>query len=502
MRNEKRLAFSFLIFCFSYLVFSSPATAQKVFDFNATCQQAYKEIIQLKLQEGQRLINTAKAENANNLIPYFLENYIDFFELFFNEDPAEYKKRIGNRDLRLDLLDEGPENSPLYLYTKAVLHFQWAAVRIKFGHNWDAGWEFRRSFLEIKDNLTSFPSFSPNLLYSGIMQVAAGTVPGGYKWLSSMLGIKGSIKTGMEHTEDFLQRTDQWATLFHDEAIFYYCYLKFYIENDKAGVFKYINNNHLDLVNNHLFAYLTANLSINNQQADKAEQIIAGRNNAPGYFVTPVWDMEMGYARLHHLQPDAATYLERFIAEFKGKFYVKDVLQKLSWYYYLQGNQAKADAFRKEVLTKGSTDTEADKQAQNEATSDRWPDKLLLQARLLNDGGYHREALKLLHGKIAQDFKSIEDQLEFSYRVGRLYDDIGADNEAINFYKQAIDIGEKRKEYYAARAALQIGFIMEQKGEKANAIIWFQRCLDMKDHDFKNSLDQRAKAGIARCKGE
>jgi hypothetical protein len=26
--------------------------------------------------------------------------------------------------------------------------------------------------------------------------------------------------------------------------------------------------------------------------------------------------------------------------------------------------------------------------------------------------------------------------------------------------------------------------------------------LDMKDHDFKNSLDQRAKAGIARCNNE
>src|SRR5216683_6613896 len=114
MRNEKWIISFLLLFPYS-------GNSQKVFDFNSTCQQAYKEIIQLRLQEGQRLINTAKAENANNLIPYFLENYIDFFELFFNEDPSEYRKRIGNRDLRLDLLDEGPEDSPLYLYTKAVL---------------------------------------------------------------------------------------------------------------------------------------------------------------------------------------------------------------------------------------------------------------------------------------------------------------------------------------------------------------------------------------------
>jgi len=49
------------------------APAQKVFDFNANCQQAYKEIIQLRLTEGQRWLNAEKTANPNNLIPYFLE---------------------------------------------------------------------------------------------------------------------------------------------------------------------------------------------------------------------------------------------------------------------------------------------------------------------------------------------------------------------------------------------------------------------------------------------
>jgi predicted negative regulator of RcsB-dependent stress response len=73
---------------------------------------------------------------------------------------------------------------------------------------------------------------------------------------------------------------------------------------------------------------------------------------------------------------------------------------------------------------------------------------------------------------------------------------------AILFYKQAIDLGEKRKEHFAARAALQTGFIFEKRGDKQTAKQWFQRCMAMKDHDFKNSLDSRAKAGIARCKNE
>ena len=107
-----------------------------------------------------------------------------------------------------------------------------------------------------------------------------------------------------------------------------------------------------------------------------------------------------------------------------------------------------------------------------------------------------------MHGKNTNNFSLTEDKLEFAYRAGRLYDDVGNDSLAIVFYKQAIELGERRKEHFAARAALQTGFIFEQRGDKATAIQWFQRCMDMKDHDFKNSLDQRAKAGIARCKNE
>ncbi|RYX83794.1 hypothetical protein EON73_03705, partial [bacterium] len=89
------------------------------------------------------------------LVPNKLQN---FFILFFNEDPAEYKKRVGNREKRLDLLEDGPENSPYYLFSTAVVHFQWAVIRIKFGHNWDAGWEFRRSFVQVKENAKKFPA--------------------------------------------------------------------------------------------------------------------------------------------------------------------------------------------------------------------------------------------------------------------------------------------------------------------------------------------------------
>jgi tetratricopeptide (TPR) repeat protein len=472
----------------------------EVFDFNFQCQRAYKEIIQLKLKAGQSLLDEEKRIHPDNLIPYFLENYIDFFVLFFNEDPVEYKTRLGHLDQRLKLMGKGSTQSPYFLFTKSVMHFQWATVRIKFGYNWDAGWQFRRAYLQMKENMQLFPSFTPNHIYNGAMQVAVGTIPDGYKWLSNLLGLKGSIRAGMDSLRIFLESNSYFSRLFFDEASFYFLYLKFYMENDKDGVFDYIKKEKLDVRNNHLLAYLAVNLSINNQRSDEARRILAERNMSSDYLSTCAWDLEMGYIAINRLEPDAAKYFEKFIQNFRGKFYVKDALQKLSWYYYLQGNQAQANFYRSEISSKGGLFTEADQQALKEAEAGRWPNKLLLQARLLNDGGYYSDALRLLQGKRIADFTSIEDRLEFAYRVARIYDDTNRDEEAIEFYKKAISLGEHRKEYYAARGALQIGYIYERRSNRQAAISWFERCIKMKDHDYKNSLDQRAKAGIERCK--
>lgn len=482
-----------------FLLFVQQANSQYVFEFNENCQNAYREIFSLRIGHGQQLLKAEKAHNPNNLIPDFLENYIDFLVLFFNEDPLEFDKRKGNLAKRLERIDKGPQDSPFFLLSKSVINLQWAAVHVKLGSRWDAGWMLRRAYIQSRDNVRRFPHFSPSYLYNGLLQVSAGTVPDGYRWLSSLMGVKGTVDGGMKQVREFLNNNEEYAKMFRDEAIFYYLYLMFYVQNERQAVFDFIRDQKLDVVNNHMFAYLATNLHINAQRSAEAEKFIVGRNPHPSYFQTPVWNLEMGYVCVNRGSPDAADYLQKFVRDFKGRFYVKDALQKISWHYYLNGDSIRARDARQSLLDRAGSETEADKLAQKEAASGKWPNKLLLRARLLNDGGYLREALALFHGKSIEDFNLTEEKLEFCYRVGRLYDDLGNTRGAIDFYRQAVRLGEKRTEHYAARAALQIGFLYEKQHQKQAALEWFRRCLSMKNHDFKDSLDQRAKAGIKRC---
>ena len=477
--------------------------AQKVYEFNSTCQQAYQEITKLKINSGMALIEKAKQQNPDNLIPLLLESYIDFYILFLNEDSKDYQTRYPKFSERLDQLQQGPKSSPFYYYCLSTVRVHKAASAIKFGKLWDAGWDFRKAYQLIKENKKQFPTFTANDLMYGALQAVTGTIPKGYRWIAGLFGMKGSLTEGMKTVRGFINSTDPWAKTMFNEAAFIYPYLMFYIENKKEEALAFTQQRKLDLVNNHLHAYMAANLAINNKQSEYAKKVILNRNLSDEYLKVSIWDFELGFTKLYHLETqDAAKYLEIFLSSFKGKFYVKDAYQKLSWCYYLQGNMPAAEETRKKIIQKGATDSDADKQALIDAKSGKWPNMLLLKARLLSDGGYHTDAAALLQGKTENDFLKEEEKLEYAYRMARIYDDLGREQEAIQFYLTAIRLGEHRKEYFAARAALQTGQLYEKKGQKALAITYYQKCLDMDDHEYKNSLDQRAKSGIARCKGE
>jgi tetratricopeptide (TPR) repeat protein len=477
--------------------------SQKVYDFNAVCQQAYQEILRLKIDQGQTLIQKAKQQNPNNLIPIVLESYIDFLVLFLKEDPAEYKIRYPRFSERIEALEDGPQESPFYRLALSNIRVHKAASAIKFGKMWEAGWDIRRAWILLKENKKAFPRFITDDLMYGTLQTMIGTVPKGYKWLASILGMRGSLTEGLKTVQAFVNSNDPNAKLLSAEANFIYPYLLFYMDNKKEEAMAFIQQKKLDLVNNHLHGWMAANLSLNNKQSQYTQQIVQNRNLSTEYLDIPIWDFEMGFVKMYQLKPEEAIpYFERFLQKFKGNFYVKDVYQKISLCYFLLGNTAAAEKARQQVLTKGATNADADKNALKDAKENYWPNLILLKARLLSDGGYHKEALAQLHGKTDNDFTKEEDKLEYVYRAARIFDDLGRETEAINAYLAAIKLGEFRKEYFAARAAVQIGQIYEARGQKALAIQYYQRCLDMGDHEYKNSLDQRAKSGILRCKGE
>jgi hypothetical protein len=482
------------------MIMTSHAFGQYEYQWTPRTQKIYESITSLRIPEARTLISQDKKANASNLIYQLLESYADFYQLFLNENKAEYSRMYPAFEQRIQLLEAGPKQSPYHLYSLALAHLHKSLIAIRFNKNLEAALDFRKAFLLFKENKKAYPNFSPNDVYLGLMTTVIGTIPKGYQWMASLLGMSGKITEGNALVLKYINSKDAYANQCRNEALFVYPYLIMNFEGNKKKTFDFIENTAYDFTNNHLHAYMATNLYLNNQQSQKALQIASNLNPANTYLDLPFWQLEMGYAYLNELKLEAAkNALQQFINRFKGQFYVKDAFEKLSWIAYIQGDQAKANAYRSNVLSKGNDITDADKQALQNAKKRTWPHPILLRARLLSDGGYQQQALAILAGKTSKDFDKDIDRTEFAYRLGRIYELAGQIDQAIPFYTSAIEKGSNQPEYFAARAALQIGLIYEQKGNPSQAITFFNTCLEMKNHAFKNSLDQKAKTGIQRC---
>ena len=70
--------------------------------------------------------------------------------------------------------------------------------------------------------------------------------------------------------------------------------------------------------------------------------------------------------------------------------------------------------------TTGDQLVDEDKEAFSEALGGDPPNKLLLRARLLFDGGYYDEAQDVIAGKPIDSFPRYRDQLEVTYRLARI----------------------------------------------------------------------------------
>ena len=101
-----KLDFSIIIFLiFGMTGTVSTALTQGRLILSDQMVAAYNEISALRIQEGKRILQKSDYAANNNWMGLYIENYIDFFTLFIQEDKALYNKLLPNRNYRLKKIE-------------------------------------------------------------------------------------------------------------------------------------------------------------------------------------------------------------------------------------------------------------------------------------------------------------------------------------------------------------------------------------------------------------
>ncbi|RZK15914.1 MAG: tetratricopeptide repeat protein [Pedobacter sp.] len=481
------------------LLLSLPLSLFANFDFNANCLNAYRSIFELKLGNAKAYISTEKRQHPKNSIIPLLENYVDYFTIITSESKADFDRLKGNKSGRLDQISDDDKTSPYYLYAQAEINLQWALIHGRFGEYFNAAMCIKRANSLLQDNAKKFPNFHLNLKGLGLINVVLGNMPdGALKTALSTFGIKGNMQNGLDMFEKLAQNLPKSSyEPFYDEVIFYYAYVLTDVAHSSSAYSKTMKYTERIADTSLLKSYLQSYVCIKNAHNDEAISILSKKPEGNLYQPFPYLDYLEGVAHLNKLDFSATTYFNRFLQANKGVNYIKDTNLRLGWISLLKGDKNGYSNYITKVTNNGYTYNEKDKQAKNEASA-AVPSIDLLKARLLYDGGYLSKALQYLSDKNTNDFSNDKDKTEFNYRLGRIYDDLGKDDQALTAYQATINQGKTLKYYFAANAALQMGKVYEKRKNTAKAKEAFNTAISMKNHEYESSIESQAKAGLKR----
>ena len=480
------------------LFITLPVAVQANFDFNANCLKAYHNVFELKLNSARQLIAAEKRIHPNNSIVPLLENYVDYFYLITTENKSEFDRLQSKKSERLDQIENDTDNSPYYLYAQAEINLQWALLRGRYGEFFNAAREIRKANSQLNTNAKKFPGFHLNGKGIGLINVFLGNLPDGVlKTALSAFGIKGNVQNGLAMLDKLATNLPASSyEPFYEEVIFYYAFVLSDVVHAPDAYAKTMKYTARIADSSLLKSYLQAYVCARNAHNDEAISILANRPTGDVYQPFPFLELLMGTAKLNKLDYSAAVNFKKFLQVNKGVNYIKDANLHLSWIALLNGDTGSYSALIKSVKNVGSVYHDKDKQAMNEVSYPS-PDPELLKARLLFDGGYYLKALNVLSDQRVENFKSAKDKIEFYYRFARINDELGKDETALQYYQRTVNAGKTLKYYYSPTAALNMGKIYSNKN-KTKARLYFNMAIDMKNHEYENSIEAQAKEGLRK----
>lgn len=472
------------------------------FDFNANCLKAYQHIFELKLGTARQLIANEKKVHPNNAIVPLLENYVDYFYLITTESKSEFERLEANKEDRIAIISDDDKNSPYYLYAQAEINLQWALIRGRYGSYLTAAREINRANNMLQENSKKFPGFHLNGKGLGLINAVIGALPEGFlKSTLSTFGLKGNLQTGLGMLDKLAENLPKSTyEPFYEETIFYYAYVLSDVARSSQAYAKTMKYTARIADTSLLKSYLQAYVCARNGHNDEAIEILANRPTGSAYQAFPYLDYLMGIAKLNKLDYSASASFDRFLQTNKGVNYIKDANLHLGWIALLKGDETGYNTYASKAKSSGYTFQERDKQALNDANAPT-PNKNLLKARLLFDGGYLAKAADVLADSNPADYTTPKDKAEYYYRLGRINDDLAKDDLALSNYQNAINTGKNLKYYYAAKAAIQMGKIYEKKNNSAKAKASFNMAIGMKNHEYESSIESEAKQGLKRVGG-
>jgi tetratricopeptide (TPR) repeat protein len=479
-----------LLACFFFTSLLAGAQ-EKNWRFDAELEAIYKLAINLQTDQALSLL-TKINDKERELYKIYLQSLCETIEVLISEDIIKYGLLEKNFKARLKHLESGPESAET-LFLRAELMLQKGFNLINLGQELNAVFAIKQAYGLTQECLKKYPSFIPIKKTSGVIQVMVGSVPDKFHWFISLLGMKGSVRTGQRQLDELRNSP---VSLQLEAGILYYT-IKGLINQQIDEASKGFSEKLKTDPNNRLIMFLAVNMMMKNSQSEEAYQLIQNLDHHNSGLTLPYMEYLRGEILLQKNRYDEAIVAyQKFIKIYRADSFKKDAHLKISLCYFLGGKMPLAKTYWDKAKQTGKAQADPDVYADAMLADAPFPNEKILKARFYTDGGYYKEAKAMLQSISPHDLRNYKEQVEYYYRKARLAHKTHDISAAKLFYMQSIDMTGDKPWYFGANSALQLGFIHQESGDFKNARMYFEEALAFKKHEYKNSIDSKAKSAL------
>jgi tetratricopeptide (TPR) repeat protein len=470
---------------------------EKSWHFDPQLETIYKMVINLQTDEAHVHLNKIN-DKDRELYKLYVQSLNETIEVLFTEDLAKYNELEKRFKARSRLLESRPESAET-IFLQAEMSLQRGFNLLNLGQELNAVLAFRNAYQMAQDCLKKYPHFIPIKKTNGVLQVMVGSVPDKYHWFMSLLGMKGSVKIGQKQLDEL--RTSP-VSLNLEATILYYVVKGLVNQQFDEGA-KGLSEKLKTDPNNRLVIALVVNLMMKNAQSEEAYKYIQQLEAQKSGLQMPYMEYLKGEILMQQNKYDEAIVAyQKFIKAYKADSFKKDAYLKISLCYYLSGRITMAKTFWEKAKQTGNTKADPDVYADAMLSDKPFPNEKILKTRLYTDGGYYKEAKAMFQTIQLKDLKTYKEQVEYYYRKARLAHKTNDLNAAKLFYQQSMDMTGDNPWYFGASSALQMGYIFMAAHDTKKAKLYFEKALSYKKHEYKNSIDSKAKSGLEEVEGK
>lgn len=424
-------------------------------------------------------------DKCNNLGFLLLESYKEFSEVYLSQSSESFNNYYKNSKKRIEILESISTVESNYILAEICFHY--ALLKLYQGDKIDAVSKILKSYKIVENIEITNPEFIYHKKLLGIYHIALSYLPSYMLKIIKIIGLKGDLTKGLKAIE-----------ICNNEKYYFYNeikILKISLDIFSKSTTKNLSQIIIPILPNKMW-YNFVNVLIYKKVNKNEIALDFFLKESKFNTKVPIFAYQKACLLLQKLQSKEAELLfDFFIKNTKGENYVKDAFYKLYICKKINNNKVSFQITKMLIKQEGCDVSETDKKALKFANLEVEPNINLLKSMLLMDGGYFIQAEEILKSIKFNSLNNLRNKTEYYYRYARVFESINNLDKSVEYYLKTIELQGAESYYFAPNSCLQLGYLYK-KSNKNLALFYFNKVSTYKKHEYKNSLDIKAKIAI------